>query len=124
MSDEKSRLGFHRDRLRRHATGPEDGNLTRLDLHWIAEIRPMNIANADTRRIANVHRGAMSAGKAAADLHGAARLFWRHRPHRHHHRPMESPCRMARKARSIHGHIATHLEMTKRQTRLQQGVFE
>ena len=47
------------NRLRRHAAGPEDRHLARLDLDRVAEVRLRDVANADRGRVAEVDRRAV-----------------------------------------------------------------
>ena len=89
MRDAEFRLHRRDHRLRRHPAGPEHRQLVVAHFDRVAVVGLHHVLDADQLGLADMHRRAVHGGKARGDLHGADGIGRRHRPHRHHHRPVE-----------------------------------
>jgi hypothetical protein len=124
MGEGQGRFRLHNHRLRCHPTGPKYWDFPWRYGDGIAEVRPLDIMNAEDRRIAHVDRCAMDGWEATGDLHGAYDLVRCQRPHTDDHRTVKGASGFAWAVGDEHRHVHAQLEVPYTNPGLHEGVFE
>src|SRR6266850_6570088 len=124
VGDHERRLRGQRHRLRRHPAGPEYRHLARANAHRITPVGLVDVSDAEGRRVADVHGGAVGAGEARRGGHRLRDEAGRDRPHRDDHGPVELAGGPARHRGLPHRHVLALVDVTHRDARVEQGPLE
>lgn len=103
---------------------PEHRDFTLPDLHRIAEIRMIQVADADHFGAADVERRTVYLGIAAGNRNGLDHLLMRNGAHADHRGARESSCRPAGDVCDIHGDVAAHFHMPDADALIQKSGFK
>ena len=107
MGDSNGRFRIFDRRLRRHAAGPEHGNLTLVEINRLAVVRLHHIGNADLGGIAHVDGRAVDIRHFDGDVIRLFGVFRRHGAHGADHRTAERAGRLGHDIDLEHRHIAS-----------------
>ncbi len=110
--------------LRRDAASPEDGNFSGLDGHGVAEVRPLQIMNAQGFRGADLDGGAMGQTERGAQRRRPLGLIRSHGTHGYDQVAPKPSRRCARLIRAKHGYVSSTLQMPHGKPGIEQGLFE
>src|SRR5699024_10069250 len=120
MGDGDGRFGFHHNILGSYSTGPEYRHFSVADCYHFAEIRFIDILDADRFRRSDMYRRSVNAGHLSCDQHCPGDQIVRDRAHAYHHISVENACRLTGNIRLVHGNVAAFLNVTHRNVRLQK----
>jgi hypothetical protein len=109
---------------RGNPAGPEHRNFARFDGDRVAEIRAIDVLNADLGRIADMDRCAVGQVETGGDLDRADGLLGRHRPHADNQGGGKRAGRRAGALSDVHGNVFTLRDVSDRNSGGLQGVLK
>ena len=112
------------DGLRRHPAGPEDWHFPVPDRQRIAPIRPVDVANTQSLRSANVDRRPVHGWIAPRDPDRRGNEVRGDWSHGDDERTAKHPSGPAGDGGPVHRHVAIALEMTQGNAGTEQLLFE
>jgi len=110
--------------LRRDPTGPKHWDLPWRYWDRIAEVRPLYVMNAESRRVAHMDRRTVDRWEATGDLHGAYDLVRSQRPHTDDHRTVKDASGFAGAVGNEHRYVDTQLNVSYANASFHEGVFK
>jgi hypothetical protein len=123
------RQGEPRFRLHHHclwgnAAGPKHRHFSWGHGDRIAEVRALQVTNAQSCGVTYMHGGSVHGWKATGDLHGAHDIIYWQRAHTDYQRTVEHTGGFARTIGNEHGNIHAQFDVPHAHTGIHEGVFE
>src|SRR5262249_2735447 len=124
MGERQGGFRLHDHRLRCDPTGPKHWDLPWRYRDCIAEVRPLYVMNAESRRVAHMDRRTVDCGEATGDLHGAYDIVRGQRPHTDDHRTVKDASGFAGAIGNEHRHVDAQLDVSYVNAGIHEGVFK